>query len=175
MRLTTCGVMAAFAVASMVSLAGQQPGLSVDKDDITIRGCVTRAERHQTPVERVPLVWSRNDILVSLSDTGRAAAGEGDPAGRLLYWLDDEDLSEHVGQSVEIKGDLKDVDKGQVEIDRDDDFTTIELKFDGREEKARIPTPWLRAWGTSDDNREFQVVVQRVDVDDVRVLGACSR
>jgi len=165
--------MAAVAAATMVSLTAQQPGLSVDKDDIIIRGCVTRAERHQTPVERVPLVWSRNDILVTL-EAGPAGSGEGSPAGRLLYWLDDEDLSEHVGQRVEIKGDLKDVEKGQIEIDRDDDFTTITLEFDGREEKARVPTPWLHAWG-SDDKREFQVVVQKVDVDDVRVLGACSR
>jgi hypothetical protein len=171
MKLSTCCAIAAFAAASMVSLGAQQSGISVDKDDVVIRGCVTRAERY-TPVERMPLVWSKNDILVTVQEGGRPASAN--PAGRLLYWLDDEDLTDQIGKSVEIKGDLEDVKKGDVEIERKDDFTTIELKFAGKTEKARIPTPWFNA-GRDGEDREYQVAVQRVDVEDVRVLGTCDR
>lgn len=173
MNLRTCGVTAVVAASSLVALAASQPGVSIDKDDITIHGCVVRAERY-APVDRMPLVWSRNDILVALTDGGGPGRGSGDPGGRLFYWLDDEDLSEHVGRRVEITGDLDDVEKGEIEITREDDFTTIELEFEGRQEKARVPTPWF-AIGRSGDEREYQVVVQRVDVDDVRPLGICDR
>jgi hypothetical protein len=164
---------AVIVLTSAVSLSAQQPGLDVDGDEVTIRGCVTRAEGY-APVNRMPLVWSRDDILVSIADSSGNRRDSGSPAGRLFYYLEDEDLTEHVGQQVEIKGDLEDVKKGEVEIERKDDFTTIELKFSGREEKARIPTPWFAA-GRDDDERDYQVVVQRVDVDDVKVLGACRR
>ena len=164
---------ALIALTSAVSLGAQQPGLRIDEDDITIRGCVTRAERY-APVDRMPLVWSRHDILVSIVDGRSDRPGSERPAGRLFYYLDDEDLTEHIGRIVEIKGDLKDVEKGEVEIERKDDFTTIELEFPGHKEKARIPTPWFST-ARSGDERDYQVVVQRVDVDDVRVLGTCER
>ena len=171
MKLSTCGAITAFAAASIVSLGAQQSGISVDKDDVMIRGCVTRAERF-TPVERMPLVWSKNDILVAVQDGGRRASEN--PAGRLLYWLDDKDLTDQVGKLVEIKGDLEDVKKGEVEVERHDDFTTVELKFAGKTEKARIPTPWFSN-GRDGEDREYQVAVQRVDVENVRVLGTCDR
>ena len=66
---------ALIALTSAVSLGAQQPGLRIDEDDITIRGCVTRAERY-APVERMPLVWSRHDILVSIVD-GRSDRRDG--------------------------------------------------------------------------------------------------
>ena len=116
----------------------------------------------------MPLVWSRNDILVSIVDGRTDRPAPEHRTERLFYYLDDEDLTDHIGRIVEIKGDLKDVEKGEMEIERKDDFTTIELEFAGHEEKARIPTPWFST-ARSGDERDYQVVVQRVDVDDVRV------
>jgi hypothetical protein len=173
MKLPIFIVTVLVATGSLVPLAAQQPGVSVDKDDVTIRGCVVRAERY-TPAEKVPLVWGRNEILVSMSDPMGLRRRTENNEGRLFYWLDDEDLTKHVGKMVEIKGDLEDVEKGEVEVDRKDDYTTIELKFDGKTEKARIPTPWFRAGGPSDD-KDYQVVVQRIDVDNVRETGTCDR
>ena len=173
MKLFTCCATAVLAAASAVSLSAQRAGVDVDKDDITIRGCVTRAERYN-PVDGMPLVWSKNDVLVTLSDgwdrDRRATEGVN---GRLFYWLEDRDLSDRVGQMVEIKGDLKDLERGQFEIERKKDFTTLELKFDGKSEKAKLPTPWFAA-PRSTDEREYDVVVQKVDVDDVKVLGGCN-
>ena len=67
------------------------------------------------------LVWSRGDILLA----GAEAAGPLAPnpvgttglAGRVFYFLDDEeDLAKHVGQEIEVKGDLEDFEKGEIEI-----------------------------------------------------------
>jgi len=95
-------------------------------------------------------------------------------AGRVFYWLeDDEDLSTHVGQLVEIEGDLEDFEIGEVEIEQDGDFTEIELNLEGKKEKARVPTSWLRGIGSERD-QEFEIATRRIDVDDIRVLGACN-
>ena len=91
-----------------------------------------------------------------------------------FYWLeDDDDLAKHVGQMVEVKGDLKDFETGEVEIEREDDFTEIELDLDGKKEKARVPTAWLRGTG-ADRDQEFEIAARRIDVEEVRVLGACT-
>jgi hypothetical protein len=174
MNLFSYGVTAVVAMTSVVSLAAQRPGVDLDKDDITIRGCVTRAEQYR-PIEKMPIIWSHDDVLLALPDGMDGQRFIADNAvGRLFYWLEDSDLSDHIGQMVEVKGDLEDVEKGEFEIERKDDFTTLQLKFDGKTEKARLPTPWFASTGGKDE-REFDVVVQKVDVDDVKVLGACNR
>ena len=110
-----------------------------------------------------------------MTDESRPDASPGEEVAQgTAVATPEEEVGKKLRQQVEIKGDLEDVKKGEVEIERKDDFTTIELKFSGREEKARIPTPWFAA-GRDDDERDYQVVVQRVDVDDVKVLGACRR
>jgi hypothetical protein len=172
MNLRAYCVAAAVTATSAVGLGAQQPGVSIHEDDITIRGCVMRAERY-APADRMPIVWSRNDILVSLVG-GDDRPGAGTPAGHVFYYLDDENLTDRVGRIVEVKGSLEDVRKGQIEVDREYDFTTLELEFSGKNEKVRIPTPWFGA-ARSSNERDYQVIVQRVDVDDVRVVGNCDR
>ena len=70
-----------------------------------------------------------------------------------------------------MNGDLGDFKKGEVEIDRDGDFTDIELKLDGRKEKARVPSTWISA---PRGEEEFDIVARKVDVDKVKVIGACG-
>ena len=128
-----------------LAAAGQQPAVVVQDDDITIRGCVSRVQPG-APRHAPMLVWTRGDIMLGNATGLTAGAGSAD---RVFYWLDDdEDLAKHVGQMVEVKGDLGDFQKGEVEIDKDGDFTKIELKLDGKTEKARVPTSVARraAW-----------------------------
>jgi hypothetical protein len=165
------------AIAATASVAAQQPTVTIDDDDITIRGCVRRVDL-RAQVSPAMLVWSRGDIMMAVaaatSGDASKAVGTGGVAGRVFYWLeDDEDLSKHVGQLVEVKGELEDFQKGEIEIERDGDFTEIELDFDGKEEKARIPTSWLGPTASNKD-QEFDIVARKIDVEDVRVLGACN-
>jgi hypothetical protein len=151
--------------AATLAAAGQQPNVVVDDDEITIRGCVGRMS--PGPASERMLVWTRGDIMLSNPNALRS----GQLAERVFYWLeDDEDLAKHVGQLIEVKGDLGDFEKGEVEFDKDGDFTEIELKLDGKTEKARVPTAWF---GPSRGEGEIDIVARKIDVDSVKVLGAC--
>ena len=102
-------------VSIAASPAPQQPAIVVHHDDLTIRGCVERA----TPGalgQRPALVRTRGDIVLS----NAVSVGEGALADRAFYWLDDdEDLSTHVGQLVEITVDRGDFTQGEVKVARD--------------------------------------------------------
>jgi hypothetical protein len=165
-RLTMWVGGASLCVAT-VAQAGQQPAVSVHGDDITIRGCVSRVQPGSF-ANAPMLVWTRGDIMLG----NAAALNAGQLRDRVFYWLDDdEDLAKHIGQTIEVKGDLGDFKKGEVEIDRDGDFTNIELKLDGKKEKARVPSTWISA---PRGEEEFDIVARKVDVDKVKVIGACE-
>ena len=76
----------------------------------------------------------------------------------VFYWIDDEnDFAKYVGQRVEIVGELSsDLDKGEIEIMHQGEFTDIEFEVNGREAKARIPRAWLGP-ATSAKDAEFDV------------------
>jgi hypothetical protein len=162
----------AFAVAMITAAvaAAQQPAVQITDDEITIRGCVSKAA---PPVQQsaTVLVWTRGDIMLS----GAAAVRDGQTVAlteRVFYWLDDdEDLAKHVGQTIEVKGELDDFETGELEIERDEEFTNISLEVDGETERARVPTAWLGA----PREGEFDIAMRRIDVEDVDVLGPCTR
>jgi hypothetical protein len=156
----------AAASLSMATLAAaQQPAVAINDDEITLRGCVGRVQAGSVTAPPM-MVWTRGDLMLS----NPSLLGGLSP-DRVFYWLDDDDdLSEHIGQLIEVRGDLGDFEKGEVEFDKDGDFTEIELKLDGRTEKARVPTTWL---GAPRGDAEFDIVTRKIDVDDVKVLGAC--
>jgi hypothetical protein len=162
-------LMGASVLVTMAFAPQQQPSIAVHHDDITIRGCVGRAAGGTLSNEPT-LVWSRGDIMLMnalFSSDGQSSR----LADRVFYWIDnDKDLAKHVGQMVEIKGDLGDFKKGEVKFDRDGDSTTIKMKLGGKEEKVRMPTVWLNAPKGEDD---VDIVTRKIDIDKVKVLGAC--
>ena len=174
-RKAAIGALLAVTIAG-ASSAAQQPIVTVDDDHITIRGCVRNTDIRNR-IQTNMLVWSRGDIMLAAATSlGSHPVGTSGVVGRVFYWLEDDDnLMKHVGQMIEVKGELKDFETGEVEIEREDDFfTEIELDLDGKKEKARVPTAWLRGTG-ADRDQKFEIAARRVDVDAVRVLGACTR
>jgi hypothetical protein len=165
----------AAALVSTAALVVATP-LSADDDTITIRGCVRRSDM-SVPIAPSLLAWGPNGIMITSAEAMHPP-GSMVPWWRAMpsfYWLDDdEDLAEHVGQEVEIRGDLGDFETGEIEIEQDDDITEIEMNLRGTKETAEIPTRWLRGTGL-DIDREFEIVGRRLDVDDVRVMGACRQ
>ena len=171
MRWSRLGFTAALMAGLAVQLDAQQPTIvAIDDDDITITGCIARVSQASNVPEL--LVWSRSDIMLAgaIAVGARGPVGTTGIGGRTFLWLD-EDLSNYVGQRVEIEGELEGIKKGQLEIDRHDDVTDIELDLNGHEVKARVPTAWLGA-GALD--AEFDIVAHEVDVEHVRVLGSCE-
>ena len=155
---------------SMPAASAQQPAVAIDGDDITIRGCVGRAP---SSVSTAPsaLVWTRKDIMLQNAISVHGAHTT-PLTERVFYWIEDEeDLARHVGQLVEVEGDLGDFEKGEIEVERDGEFTEIELKLDGASEKARVPSAWLGPQPAKDG--DIAIVSRKIDVDRVKVIGPC--
>jgi hypothetical protein len=169
-RTLALAVMLMAAVA--VPAAAQQPIVSVDGDDITITGCLARASARPSYAPTV-LVWTRGDIMLAAPASGvPPAVGTTSGTQRVFYWIDQADeLIGHLGQRVEIKGEFEDFEEGQIEVDRDDDYVEMELDLGGREEKVRMPASWFD--NPVPDDLEINFIARKVDVEDVRVLGAC--
>jgi hypothetical protein len=179
--MNTMTIAAALLLGGAVATASsQQPAVTVNGDDITLTGCVTPAA--QTTASPEALVWTRGQMMLAGAGAAAGAAAGTAPnaigtrgiSGRVFYWLDDEeDLRKHVGKRVEVKGTLEDFEEGEIEVERDGDFTEIEIDIDGRKEEARVPTSWL---GTAaPEETTFKIVARQVDVKEIKVLGACGR
>lgn len=163
--------------------AAAQPTVHLDGDDITMRGCVTPAgSQLRMPFET--LIWSRGGILTAgttvASDVPVRAATQ-DLANRVIYWIDGDDLKDHAGEMVEVRGEVEDLKTGEIEIDRDGDFTEIRLEIGGHEDKIRVPTAWLERGSVAraanadreDDDVELEIATRKIDIDDVKVIGRC--
>jgi len=167
----------ALTAALLFPLNAQRQDIEIDEDEITFTGCISPMS--QSAGSRPDLLlWSRGDLLLAgvaeaMDDDGGVNDSES-LTNRIFYWLDDEEeLSTHVGQRVEVRGELDDFEEGQIEIERDGDFARLKLDLDGEEEEARVPISWLGPGGPDHDvNLDF--VARRIDVEDVRVLGSCS-
>ena len=160
---------AAFSVAMVATGSAQQTVVTGD-GDITIRGCVGRVAPGGAQAQQM-LVWTRGDIMLSnATPVGTSPAAS--VAERVFFWLDNEDdLSKHMGQMVEVKGELGDFEKGELTIKRDGEFTEIELDLAGKKDKARVPTSWL---GPRNEG-EFDIASRKIDVEKVSVIGSCVR
>jgi hypothetical protein len=141
-----------------------------DDEHIVIRGCVTDAKAPSV-VAPHSFVWSRSDIMLAAAEARSTAVPLRD---RIFYWLDeDDDLGKYRGQQVEVQGELEDIEKGKVEIDRKDDYTKVKLHLDGKTEEAKVPSSWLNEWANPKDQK-FEIVARRIDVKKVNVIGACG-
>ena len=170
------------AAALVLASAGSAFAQAGDSDDqFVITGCVVRSGDARDAGPHSMLVWSRGDVYLSSptakvkpAETGRPVGTTG-PDGPVLYWIDDEnDFAKHVGQRVEIVGELSDeIDDAELEIEVDGEFMEVEFDAGGREATARIPIAWF---GPQTRGRDFDadVSVRTVDIEKVSVLGACT-
>ena len=82
------------------------------------------------------------------------------------------DLDQHVGQRVEVEGDLQgDVRDGEIKTNRKDRWTEVEVKSDGRTMKARVPNASF-ALADDRDKQKGGILVRRVNVNKVKMIGA---
>jgi len=177
----TSAVACALATAATLPLAAdpQARGAGSRDDQFVVTGCVTPARDVRGAAHQSILVWSRGDVYLSALDvrfkpSERPVGTGGGTFMPIFYWIDDEnDFAKHVGQRVEVVGELgDDIEKGEIEFDHDGDFTEVEFDVGGREARARIPTSWLGPQ-TQGRDVDLDVMVRTVDVEKVTVLGAC--
>lgn len=127
------------------------------------------------------MVWSRGDVYLASpstrlkpSETARPTGTAG-VAGTTFYWLDDEDdFAKYAGRQVEIVGELSDeIDRGEIEMTREGDFTEVVFDAGNREATAKIPTAWFGPAVRGKDI-DAEVSFRRVDVERVNPVGSCS-
>lgn len=92
----------------------------------------------------------------------------------IFYWLDGHgDLNAHVGNRVEIEGDLQgDVKQGEIKTDRKDSWTEVTVSSSGRKMKARVPNASIVPASDRDRDRKSDILVRRVAVEHVKMIGA---
>jgi hypothetical protein len=160
-------------------------------DKVKITGCVIRTNDQGSGGNRSLVVWSGGDVVFSNAIVEFEPASESKEVARVVgtsgggipifYWLDDDDdLGKHVGQSVELTGEVdENFEQGEMKFERKGEFTEIEFEADGKEVKARVPTAMLANANDKEsdkDDRKYNIVVRRVDVDDVKMLSAsCNK
>ena len=161
------------AAAQVASAPAQQSG--GDDKKVTLTGCVVKGDGGY--------------VLTNVYDANAAAAAAaGMPStpqpprtvmpGRVLYWLDDdEDLAQHGGQRVEVKGEIEgDVERGQISAEREGGLIELEFKVDG-DKKVTVKVPDVpRTVGTSgtvgDKEVDLHYIVRKVDVDSVKTIAS---
>jgi hypothetical protein len=168
LRLASALVLAVFASA----FATDSAGAAFDDKSIKLTGCLVRGEGDgkgylliNTPFE--PSLQSSRDAHVTPGSVGTV----GDFAN-MFYWLDgDRNLQRHIGHRVEIEGHAKgDVKDGDMKVDRKDNWTEMTVKADGRTMKARVPNASIV--GSGHDDHDLKVLVRKIDVGQVKMLGA---
>lgn len=166
----------AFALGSAALMSGLLivNGTSVSAESVKLTGCLVKGEGGSgfllvnAPME--PGATSIDKRSVAPGAVGTTAA-----FANVFYWLEkDNDLTPHIGHRVEIEGDIKgDVKKGEMKIDRKDQWTEIEVKSNGHEMKALVPNTSLIAGPDSD--RKISLLVRRLDPEKVRMIDAACR
>jgi hypothetical protein len=170
----TAGLTAISATAQSVATATPQQ----DKKDVTITGCVVKGDGGYVLSDVLP----ENSAAAAVAGTPSTPQPAGTVMpGRVLYWLhDDEDLAEHAGQKVEVRGELEgDIEKGNISAEREGGLIELEFKIEG-DKKVTVKVPEVPATiGTSgavgEREKDFAFVVRKIDVDSVKMISSTCK
>ena len=175
------------AAAFIVALGGTAPiAVPAGPADgkVTITGCVVKGNGDgdgfllANAVEQTTRTTS-GPTASGAAVTSTTTTTEMKPT-RILYWLDDDDdvVERLIGQQVEVMGEVEgDVEKGKIEIERENGMIELEIDADGRKANVKLPDV-PSAVGTSgsvgDRETELRYVVRKLDVKSARaVAGSC--
>ena len=150
--------------------AGMALAATGDKD-IKLTGCLIKGDGGYL-ITNLP----SEPATTSSADTRAATTAIGTAGGYtpVFYWLDgDGDLKNHVGHRVEIEGHVEgDLKEGEIKLERKHNWTELQVQSDGRSMKAQVPNAYIVPASPHDKDRKMTAIVRRVDVDQVRMLGA---
>ena len=153
-------------------IAGLAPRSAAAAEDVTLQGCLIKGDGDggyllsNAPAEPA---WQRSgDARIQPDAVGTSGGFES-----IFYWLDDDDaLGENVGRRVEIVGEVEgELDDGEIELDRKENWTEMTVKSDGKRMKANVPNSSVAPPPGDKGDRKLRVLVRKVDVEKVRMLG----
>jgi hypothetical protein len=175
---SSCTLLSSIALTLVLSAtAGAQAQVADHDDQFVVKGCVMLTSDFRpggTPL----FVLSRN-VYFESPDTQVRPSDARESGGThvfvpVFYWIDDDhDVARFFGQRVEVVGKLTDdLDKGEIDIDHNGDFTDLEFEVNGDKVQVRVLRAWLGP-AAADEDAEFDVAVRTVDVERVTPLGPC--
>ena len=174
-----------FALAVAIAAAGATPiAARTAEEKVTITGCVVKGSGDGDGFLLANAVERTTTTTVAPTPTGTAVSSSTTSAlrpSRILYWLDDDDdvLERMMGQQVEVVGEVEgDIEKGEIDIERESGMIELEIKADGRKATVKLPEV-PSAVGTSgsvsDREIELDYVVRKLDVKSAKsVAGNCQ-
>ncbi|HUR34719.1 MAG TPA: hypothetical protein VM032_13040, partial [Vicinamibacterales bacterium] len=139
---TSAGLLACALCLSAPFLTGA--AVLGEERGVTLKGCLVKGDGDagyllsNAPAEPD---WQRSgDSKIQPGTVGTTGGFES-----VFYWLEgDNDLGNHVGHQVEVRGDLKgDLADGEIKLNRKDAWTEMTVKSDGRTMKATVPNASL--------------------------------
>ena len=173
MKLIGYGAAFALVISAAVSAHQATPSLGNDDKDVTITGCVVKGDGGYVLAN----VTDAPGLMAEPTSGSVAATTSAAISSHMLYWLhDDKDLDEHAGQRVQVTGRLKDdVDKGEIEVEHKGDIAEIEFKAEGKKIKVKVPETPVATSGMTGKEKDFDVLVKRIDVKSIRMISStCS-
>jgi hypothetical protein len=190
MYFRNIGLAAGLAVALGTATAAQQAAVGArevarDGDEVTLVGCVVKGEGGfvlSGAGQGFVVETSRTTVGTSgtTTTTTTSPAAAVPPAGsRIIYWLDidddDDELENHAGRRVEMKGKVEgDVDRGEIEVERENDMIELEIKAKGEKITIKLPdTPAAppNAGAVTDRPKDVPFVVRKLDVKSVKRMA----
>jgi hypothetical protein len=179
--------------AQQAAAVGAQPVQEGERKNLTLSGCVVKGDGGyvlSTIGEGFSVESSRTTVAASgttTTTTTRTTTPSSPvipaPDQRFIYWLDDDDdqLEKHVGERVEVTGDIKgDIERGEIDIERGNDMIELEIKAQGETITVKLPdTPANTAVGTSgtvtDRPEDIPFKVRKFDVKSVKMIAASCK
>jgi hypothetical protein len=177
------GISTALVLAALVS--GASSTSAADEKKVTITGCVVKGNGDGDGFLLANAVEQTTRTTSTPSATGATLSStttttELKPT-RILYWLDDDDdvLDKLMGQQVEVVGEVEgDIERGEIDIERENGMIELEIKADGRKTTVKLPDV-PSAVGTSgsvgDREKELDYIVRKLDVKSARGLSTACR
>ncbi len=178
-------------VAAQQAAVGATPVPTGDGNEVAITGCVVKGDDGfvlSSIGEAVTVQTSRTTVgttgTTTTTTTTTTPASPAIPASgqRYIYWLDDDDdlLEKHAGQRVEVTGKIEgDIDRGEIEIERENDIIELEIKAKGEKITVKLPdTPAANATATgtsgtvTDRPQDIPFKVRKFDVKNVKMLAS---
>jgi len=197
MKLVNTCAAAALALGLGSTLAAQQAAVGTtpmptgDDKEVAITGCVIKGDDGyvlSSIGEAVTVQTSRTTVgttgttTTTTTTTTPARPVIPAPDQRVIYWLDDDDnlIQEHAGQRVEVIGKIEgDIDRGEIEIERENDMIELEIKAKGEKITVKLPdTPAANAAATgtsgtvTDRPKDIPFKVRKFDVKKVKMLAS---
>ena len=167
--LMAAALAATTAAATALAIA---PAASAQSREVALRGCVTPG------IDKGTYVLTHVEEVTAPGKSAMPAEAHG---RRVVFWLDhDGDVKKQMGQSVEVRGTFNKFEESEIEVKAGpakEGGLYVEFEGPGKDVKvaqAAIGNAVGTAGVTTPEKNDVKTFLLRVNVKNVRAMGACQ-